>query len=149
MKQLHLKGAILVGFGLLWGCTTSTRETIRAERFQLTDASGVVRAEMSIDDDGSAGFFLIDKEGRRRGALIHDDSQTALYLMDEDGTIRVGAAQFAHGGGGFALHGEQSNGATVMYMKDGAGRVSLYAPDGTETHRFPIREPATRMEEEK
>ena len=56
--------------------------------------------------------------------------------MDETGGTRLGAAQFAHGGGGYALHGPEMKGAAVLYLK-GEGSLSMYDAEGELTDRFP------------
>ena len=86
-------------------------EVVAASRFELVDEEGRVRAELAIDADGAAGLFLLDGEGGLRATVAHDGAQSGLFLFDAAGTIRVGAAQYAHGGGGFALHGADSQGA--------------------------------------
>lgn len=124
----------------LWLCGASApprEDVITAERFELVDGEGRVRAEMAIDEDGSAGFFVRDAEYGMRAALVHDASQTGLFLLDAEGTVRVGTAQYAHGGGGVALHGEHSKGAAVLYMKDGEGSLSLYDAEGQVRARLP------------
>ena len=126
---------------LAWALTTSALapedEVVAAERFELVDAEGRVRAEVAIDEDGSAGFFVRDEDGRVRATLIQDDSQAAMYLLDGEGTIRVGAAQYAHGGGGFALHGEESKGGAVLYMKEREGSLTFYDAEGDVRSRLP------------
>ena len=99
---------------LLTAIDRSQDEVLAAERFELVDDKGRLRAEIGIDEDGSAGFFVLDLGGRVRASVTHDDAQAAMYLRDEAGTIRVGAAQFAHGGGGFALHGDESKRGAVL-----------------------------------
>jgi hypothetical protein len=89
---------------------------MRATAFHLVDESGKVRAKLAFHD-GAPGVFILDEEGRERLLAIHDAERTGLYLNDADGTTRVGVAQFAHGGGGIALHGAESKGATVLYHK--------------------------------
>lgn len=51
------------------------------------------------------------------------------------GDTRVGAAQFAHGGGGYALHGPGGRGAAVLYLKD-EGSLTMYDADGAVAARF-------------
>jgi hypothetical protein len=68
--------------------------------------------------------------------LTHDSSGTRLYVHDDAGDVRVGVAQFAHGGGGFALHGPQGRGAAVLYLK-GDGSLTFYDVAGAVTARFP------------
>ena len=137
-RRNRIQGALLAcGVVALLAAAGHRRETLAAERFELVDAEGRVRAEMAIDDDGSAGFFVRDAEDRVRACLVHDAAQAAMYLFDEAGTIRVGAAQYAHGGGGFALHGEETEGAAVLYMKDRAGSLTFYDAEGKVRAKLP------------
>ena len=70
---------------------------------------------------------------------FHSQEQSALLLKDESGNTRVGAAQFAHGGGGFALHGTDMKGAAVLYHKRG-GSLSFFDTLGSLTTRIPPME---------
>lgn len=54
------------------------------------------------------------------------------------GDTRLGAAQFAHGGGGYALHGPGGRGAAVLYLS-GDGSLTIYDAEGGVTARFPER----------
>jgi|GEM_PF-3172141 len=128
----------LIGIGLVAGADTKSAESqfIQARGIQLVDEAGRVRAELAIDKDGSAGLFVRDEKNRVRASVTHDDSQSALYLWDEAGQIRVGVAQFAHGGGGVALHGPHGKGATALYHKD-QGSLTFYDKDGKVTSRVP------------
>jgi len=110
-------------------------ESIRAGGFQMIDDTGAVRAEIRLDEQGP-GIYLYDETGANRISLSHDDDQTALFLRDAVGDIRVGAAQFAHGGGGFALHGAEAKGGAVLYLAQ-RGSLSFYDAEGTVTHRVP------------
>ena len=112
-------------------------EVVAADRFELVDAEGEVRAVLGFDAEGTVGLFLRDAKGRLRAGLSQDAEQVALFLRDEEETIRVGIAQYAHGGGGFALHGAESKGAAVMYLKDRLGSFTLYDAEGEATARFP------------
>lgn len=115
-------------------------EVISARAVRIVDAENRPRAELGIDEDGSAGLFLKDSDGRVRGTLIHDDQQTALYLLDDEGSIRVGAARYAHGGGGFALHGKGAKGAAVLYMAEHRGRLTFYDEQGAVILQTPEKE---------
>ena len=86
--------------------------------------------------DGATGLFIHVATGGLRLTLSHDAAQSALFIRDDEGTVRLGAAQFAHGGGGFALHGPESRGAAVMYLK-GQGSLAFYDENGTVTTRVP------------
>jgi hypothetical protein len=112
-------------------------EVLRAKRIQMVDDNERVRAELGIDEQGSAGLFVMDDKGLVRATLVHDDAQTAMYLLDEEGEVRLGAAQFAHGGGGFALHGPESKGAAVLILKDQVGSLTFYDKSGEVVMRSP------------
>jgi hypothetical protein len=103
-------------------------ETVTAESFALVDAGGAVRAELKITDGGPA-LLLYDDMGVARVSLGHDSEGTALYLRDAAGDTRIGVAQFAHGGGGFALHGPEAKGAAVLYLKQ-SGTLTFYDDEG-------------------
>ncbi|KPJ92099.1 MAG: hypothetical protein AMS18_08095 [Gemmatimonas sp. SG8_17] len=105
-----LAALTLVGL-MRWG--TPVAEVVRARLFQVVDDSGLVRIE-----------------------LRHDSTETGLFIRDVAGDTRLGAAQFAHGGGGFALHGPEAKGAAVLYLK-GAGSLTFFDSSGTVTTRVP------------
>jgi hypothetical protein len=74
--------------------STRVAELVQARRFQVVDDTGLVRIE-----------------------LRHDSTETDLFIQDAAGHTRLGAAQFAQGGGGSALHGPEAKGAAVLYLK--------------------------------
>ena len=104
--------------------------------YVLTDSTGVARGEWSLRN-GSPTLVLLDSVGRERVVLVHDGEQSGLFLKDDWGDTRVGAAQFAHGGGGFALHGEHMKGAAVLYYK-GSGSLIFFDTTGSVTQRVPV-----------
>lgn len=133
----RLLGAAVAGLALLGlAAASGSGEGLRAGSFQVTDRSGRVRAELGLRD-GEVGLFLVDAEGRERLSATHDAEGTGLFLHDEAGTVRVGVAQWAHGGGGVALHGPESRGAAVLYLK-GSGSLRLFDADGTVTDQWPV-----------
>jgi hypothetical protein len=134
-----LLGALLVTMSLaMLGAAPSVdseNRTVRASRFELVDTEGRVRGELSFRE-GSPVFLLLDESGQDRLSLNHDGGGTALFIRDETGVIRLGATHFAHGGGGFALHGPNSKGAAVLYY-DQSGSLSFYDLDGNRTLHLP------------
>ncbi|MGW8283716.1 MAG: hypothetical protein ACWGON_10495 [Gemmatimonadota bacterium] len=86
---------------------TRAAEEVQASAFRLVDEDGNLGASLFFGEAGPR-LELCDSVGVPRVSLEHDSEGTALYLRDSEGTIRIGAAQFAHGGGGFAIHGEQA-----------------------------------------
>ena len=111
---------------------------LRTQRLEIVDDAGVVQAVLGADAEGSMGLFIHDPGGVVRLSLTHDPSQSALFISDSEGVVRVGVAQFAHGGGGVALHGAQSKGATVLYHKD-SGSLSFFDKEGKVTLRVPAQ----------
>lgn len=83
---------------------------------------------------------LVDAAGRVRIVLRHDSSETGMFIMDDLGDVRLGAAQFAHGGGGFALHGPAGRGSAVLYLKR-TGSLTVYDTAGTVVVRVPPAQP--------
>ena len=134
-----LFGALLVTTSLaLLGAAPSAQTQdapIRATRFELVDSEGRIRGELSMRD-GAPVFSLLDEAGQDRLTLNHDAGGTALFIRDKEDVVRVGVAHFAHGGGGFALHGPDSRGAAVLYY-DTEGSLSFYDRDGNTTLRLP------------
>lgn len=90
---------------------------VRAQAFQLVDADGNVRAELTTNNEAT-------------GLFVHDDS----------GTVRIGIAHFAHGGSGVALHGPDSRGAAVLYLK-GEGSLRFFDAEGNVTDQVPAIRP--------
>ena len=109
---------------------------VEAEELRLLDPEGRVVAELRSGANASVGLYLRDPGGRERVALVWETEQAGLFVKDEAGNARIGIAQFAHGGGGVALHGEDMKGAAVLYLK-GGGSLSFYDQEGAVTARLP------------
>jgi hypothetical protein len=88
------------------------------------------------DEVRARRVLIVDDDDQVRIDLRHDAEETGLFILDDDGDTRLGAAQFAHGGGGYALHGPGGRGAAVLYLR-GEGSLTMYEPDGTVAARFP------------
>ena len=138
LERVNLGLAVaLAATGVLLLTAASTRpEAVRATRFELVDDAGRVRAELRSTAEGT-GLYVMDEEGTDRASLLYNQEETAMYLRDRAGDIRVGAAQYAHGGGGLALHGEQAKGATVLYMSDHRGSLRMFDAEGRITYQVP------------
>lgn len=124
---------LVLGGAVAW--RPQTRDVVRAQRVEVVDAQGRVRATLEAREAGPV-LHLLDASGVARASLADDVEGTALYLRDGEGTTRVGVAQFAHGGGGFALHGPQARGAAVLYLKE-EGSLTFYGAEGDVAARFP------------
>lgn len=111
-------------------------ELISTRSLEIVDGAGNVQARLAATPEGPE-LQLLDTDGIARASLGHGVEGTALYLRDAQGTTRVGVAQFAHGGGGFALHGEEAKGGAVLYLKSGKGTLTFYGADGNVVSRVP------------
>lgn len=109
----------------------------RAERYEVLDGSGQLRGIFGVYDEGVM-IRLLDDSGREKVKIVENGDEVGMFLNDSLGVVRVGVAQFAHGGGGIALHGPQSKGAAVLYYKD-SGTLTFYEKDGTARLKIPER----------
>jgi hypothetical protein len=138
LVMVGIAGLSLLTLGALAG--EDSDGVVRTRALEVVDESGRVRAALRTEK-GHPELVLYDASGTPRASLLQDPDQSALFLRDAEGTIRVGAAHFAHGGGGIALHGEESRGAVALYLAEGRGALSFYGPDGTLLHRVPAPTP--------
>lgn len=144
IKRLEIQNRLLI-FSFVFilflsfnhGCETNpAAQTVRCSKLEVVDQNGSVMAMIGTDADGSRGLFLYDEQANLRVATIYDSTQSAFYAIDSEGAIRAGLAQYAHGGGGLALHGAGSKGGAVLYFKN-SGSLSFYDGEGRTTMRIP------------
>lgn len=135
-RRLKMAGLGWLAVAMAWTCYSGgLRQEMRARGFTLVDGNGRTAAELKMTEEGP-GLFFRDSEGVARLSLVHNEEETALYVRDADDQIRIGVAQFAHGGGGVALHGEAARGAAVLYFKE-EGSLTFYDLDGNVVVRIP------------
>ena len=115
---------------------------LSVESLQLLTAEGDIVATLG-SRDGYPVLALTDEKGVERVRLFHDAEGSGMYVSDESGTTRIGIAQFAHGGGGVALHGAESRGALVMYFKE-AGSLRIFDHDGNVLRELAAADPRQR-----
>jgi hypothetical protein len=135
-RALLMGLAVLVGGSVAW--RAPQEDTLRARRIEVMDADGRARVVLAVSDEGPT-VEIVDVAGVSRASLGDGLEGTALYLRDAEGVTRVGVAQFAHGGGGFALHGPRSEGAAVLYLAE-EGSLTFYDEEGRVLARFPASE---------
>lgn len=134
-SSLFIAAVVFTLFGFY---SKDINKNIRTENLQLVDSVGTIRAELKMEERNPV-FYLFDENGKERLVLTQEKEQTGLFILDDKGTVRIGTAQFAHGGGGFALHGANAEGAAVLYLKEG-GSLTFYDKEGKESLRIPHKE---------
>ena len=112
-----------------------TSNTLRTSSLEVVDTQGNIVALLD-QRDGRTGLFLMDEKSTPRVSVFHADDTDGIYVDDDQGVTRIGVAQFAHGGGGFALHGPESRGAAVLYYKN-AGSLRFFDTDGKVIQEVP------------
>lgn len=97
-----------VGYGA--GKATVVPEVIRAQRFEVVDGDGKVRAVLGKADDGGSGLAAMDEEGRARLALgTKADGSVGLAVLHKTGTPVVAIGLGADGAAGLAVLDKQGN----------------------------------------
>ena len=112
---------------------------ISATSLEIVDNTGAVVALLG-QREGRTGLFLVDENAMPRVSVFHAEDADGLYVDDSQGDTRIGVAQFAHGGGGLALHGPESRGAAVLYYKN-EGSLRFYDADGAVMREFSSTSP--------
>lgn len=111
-------------------------KTARAERFELVDAAGKVRAELGLTGKGQPSLTFYDREGRGRSTLLLAEAGGGvLMFVDEKGAVRATLTE-----PGLALRDESSVRARLavdaeagpgLFVHDGKGRVRAGVGPGT------------------
>jgi hypothetical protein len=89
---------------------TSAPEVIQAQRFELVDSEGKVRAVLGMADDGGSGLAVMGEGGRARLAMgTKADGSVGLAVLRETGTPVVAIGLGADGAAGLAVLDKQGN----------------------------------------
>ena len=121
--------ALVLAAILFWlAVETPAHKILRTEALHLVTPDGDMIAQLETRD-GYPLLVLKDENGTERVSLFHNAAGSGLYIADEKTTTRIGVAQFAHGGGGVALHGNDGKGALVMYFKS-SGSLRFFDNEG-------------------
>lgn len=103
---------------------------VRAERFEVVDKDGNVRAFLTTLEDGSPTLNLLDENGESRAwMLLSNDGSPRLILMDEPLLVLMdGSGEFR------SVLSLDQDGSPNMSLVDGAGvfrSVFRLGPDGS------------------
>ena len=138
----------------MYPTTQPVAKVFRAERFEVVDRNGTIRAVMGMrlgwpglalfDKDGMlravlavdndvAGLRLTNEKGRDRACLIARENAAGLALHDKDGKERAALAVNADGSPGLTLLDKDGKVSAVTGMtSDGALGLGLDDKDGNE-----------------
>jgi hypothetical protein len=103
---------------------STTEKVLRAEKFELVDQTGTIRAVLGSVSSTVHGLTLYDPNGRPRAGLgVSADGTAMMQLLGPQSTVAVVV--------------EESGVAKVVFMKDGLQRIGLgVLPDGLATLSF-------------
>jgi len=153
---------VLVGAAVV-GVATSQQEevtakVVRAERFEVVDAKGEVRAVLAVREDGTPHLALFDADGQVRAIVAVLPSGTPdLYLCDADGKPRASLAVWEDGPSLTLRDAKGKDRATlelsrdwgpILWLDDAAGKtrleLGLGLPDGNPILSLADKEGTTR-----
>src|ERR1700719_4380952 len=109
-----------------FAATTRSQDVISANRVQLTDSGGKVRAELAMSRDGGPSLFFFDTSGRNRLVL-------ELYSPAEcvAPTVVLNDSQ-QHAAGIFRLFGARDTALVVLKSLDRDRSFSGLNPTSTD-----------------
>ena len=121
---MMLAGAVVllgVAGGFVAGCSApqaraQTPEVVRAERFELVDSSGTLRAVLGQDADGATRLRFLDADGTVRLVLALDSEGGGLLMSDKAGRI---CASLTSDMPALSLSGPGKSAAALLMMGEG------------------------------
>lgn len=124
LKQTFLVLATLAACAILMGQAPPSR-TIEANEFLLKDASGKVRARLTLAIGGGPSLSLLDEAERVRAVLAINNGIPKIGLLDGNGESRVNL--FADAGvSGLTVKDQTGRSRAQLAIDDGEPFVRLY-----------------------
>ncbi len=133
-----LIGLVVLAVG--WAFTSTTRTVqaqadeniIRAEKFELVDSQGRVRAVLGLGiSDNETGLTLFDENGMPRIVLAKLDSGMCLSMFDENGTGCAELSISDAGTGLLSLSDKNGTCRASLSVLDSGPRLRLFDENGT------------------
>lgn len=125
---------------LMGQAVPNVAKVVEAERFVLRDASGKLRAELAVDDNGAAYLSILDREGKGSRAMVAvlPNGSGGLVVSDREGkaTAQLDLGLFDGDKPGLRLFQEglraelalRSDGTAHLSLSDKGGKVIWQAP---------------------
>jgi hypothetical protein len=111
-----LSGALLLRFAPILGVqdekTPEPIEVLRAQRIELVDERGQIRAQLQVEPDGEAILRIRDPEGNIRVKLSASQSGSGLVLLND--RTEPGVQMLAGAGGATIRLAERGKGERVI-----------------------------------
>lgn len=123
----------VIGVFLLGAGGESVPKRIRAQEFDVVDASGGVRAALLVSENGAGpSLKLYDQNGEPCVVLGMGDSGPALGLCDRTGTTRIALAMLADGEPTLSLYDQNDTARAVLaiFAKSGQPMLGLADQNG-------------------
>jgi len=128
--------AVLLAAGVAMGQAAPAQKVVRAERWEVVDGEGTVRAKCYVTSEGALSLELSDKSGKRRGMFgVNNDGFPFMVFQDPEGqpvaALHTGAGGLtafgltADGGKGGVLLGNSSDGSREMVFMGSGGKPQI------------------------
>lgn len=125
---LGLAGLIVLGPGALM-----SRSRLQAERLELKDRQGRVRASLGFDDDGAPSLRFQDEEGRDQIAMIAHEQSTTFDLYQQ-GRPRMSMLTTIDGASSLQFLSPKNNIPSSFYMWPEGTSGLFLSGEGTPVH---------------
>jgi len=111
----------------------SQPKTVRAERFELTDSSGRVRAVLEMRD-GQPMLSMCDARGNERVSIgVASDGASSVIIRDSEGFGRGGLVFVPGTGASLSLNDGRGGSRALLYLAaDGTASLRLKGARGAE-----------------
>jgi hypothetical protein len=136
--------ATVLGLGRLLSDGTSSRRAsaqdtpavIRAQRFELVDASGAPRAILAMGDSG-AMIEVLDEAGQARAQIVQTpEGEYAFAILDAHGTQRWGVGTTKRGFVGMGMRDGSGTFRANMQVADDGSYAGFRAADEHDAQRL-------------
>jgi hypothetical protein len=127
MRSALTLAVLAAGVAVLMGQSRHDElRVVAAERLEVRDARGIVRAALTVTDDGACGLVLSDEAGKVRLSMIANQDHPSLALYDPQGTLRAELAVAAAGPPSLVLYdGQQTPRSRLTVANDGSTTLGL------------------------
>jgi hypothetical protein len=128
---------VLLAAGVAMGQAAPVPKVVRAERWEVVDGGGTVRAKCFVSPEGAVGLALCDRDGKVRALYgVNKDDFPHFAFMDAGGSPRaalhtasdgsMGLGFTTDGGKGGLLLSNETDGARGLVFMGSGGKPQLH-----------------------